>query len=262
MSAPRRWTGKVLLHSSAQLRSLRRVPVMGDWIHRLSHRLVPTEQKIWARVETGPAHGLWLEVNPRTGQSYVQGTAETEVQKVLEARLHPGMVFYDLGANLGFFTLLAARRVYPEGHVFSFEPDHEVATRLQRNIAKNQFSNITIIEAGVWCESRLVNFVSAAASSPDRGTGRLDVANPAGKPIRCVALDDFGEGAPPHGIKCDVEGAESEVLLGSVKLIEKHRPWILCEIHSNENEVRVREILSSLDYRLERVDNNHILALP
>jgi len=54
--------------------------------------------------------------NPRTGQSYIQGEAETAVQSILAERLRPGMVFYDLGANIGLFTLLAARRVGASGN--------------------------------------------------------------------------------------------------------------------------------------------------
>jgi FkbM family methyltransferase len=236
---------------------------MGEWLHRLSHRLLPSDERLWAQIEAGPARGLWLELNPRTGQAYLRGDAEPLVQKVLAERLHPGMVFYDLGANIGLFSLLAARRVGPSGRVFSFEPDPEVATRLRRNIAQNSFSNVTIFEAGVWSASGVVSFIPADASSPDHGTGRfVPAASDAGTPTRCVALDDFSEGAPPDGIKCDVEGAELEALHGAAKLLQAHRPWILCEMHSEANERASREFLGHFAYTFERVDSNHILALP
>jgi FkbM family methyltransferase len=263
MSTARRWTGNLLLHSSAPLRSLRHVPVMGEWIHRLSHRLLPPGETIWAQVEAGPAQGLWLELNPRTGQSYLRGDAEARVQKIVEERLHPGMVFYDLGANIGLFSLLAARRVYPSGRVFSFEPDPGAAARLRRNVAKNCFPHVEVVEAGVWSESGSINFVPAGASSPDHGTGRLvATTDSCGVPVHCVALDDFTRGKPPDGIKCDVEGAEVEVFRGASKMIETHRPWILCEMHSHDNERASCELLARLAYRFERVDSNHILALP
>ena len=104
-----------------------------------------SNEKVWARVEAGPAQGLWLELNPRTGQNYLRGGAELTVQKILAERLHPGMVFYDLGANIGLFTLLAARLVGDSGKVFSFEPDPENAARLRRNIQRNGFANVTVV---------------------------------------------------------------------------------------------------------------------
>jgi hypothetical protein len=63
--------GEVMLHTPAPFRSLRNVPILGDIIHGLSHRMLPADAKVWARVEAGPAQGIWLELNPRTGQSYI-----------------------------------------------------------------------------------------------------------------------------------------------------------------------------------------------
>jgi len=265
MPGARQWMGAWLLRSPAALRSLREVPVLGNWIHRLSHRLVRADENLWAQVEAGPARGLWLELNPRTGQSYLRGEGETAVQKILVEGLRPGMVFYDLGANIGLYSLLAARIVGANGRVFSFEPDPEVSARLRRNVARNGFSNITVVEAGVWSSSGDVNFVPAAASSPDHGTGSFvgSDAGVAGMPVRCVALDDFlADAPPPAAIKCDVEGAEVEVLRGAAKLLERHHPWILCEIHSEANGRATREFLRRLGYAVEPVDENHIFAAP
>ena len=111
MAAARKWIGSLLLGLPEPLRSLRNVPVLGNLAHRLSYRILPADEKVWARVERGSGEGLWLELNPRTGQLYLHGDVEPAIQKVLAERLKPGMVFYDLGANIGFFSLLAARLV-------------------------------------------------------------------------------------------------------------------------------------------------------
>jgi FkbM family methyltransferase len=263
--ATRNWVGNLLLRTPASVRSIRRIPVLGPLVHRLSHGILSSDEKVWAQIEAGPAKGLWLELNPRTGQSYLRGEAEIAVQKMLAERLRPGMVFYDLGANIGLFSLLAARIVGASGRVFSFEPDCETAARLQRNVERNGFQNVRIIAKGVWSASGKRSFAPADSSSPDHGTGRFvengDTAN--SPSLECISLDDFAQEAPaPQAIKCDAEGAEVEVLRGAEQVLRLHRPWILCEMHSEANDRACRELLQQFAYSLEGVDSNHILATP
>lgn len=264
MPGARQWMGELMLRAPAPLRSLRGVPLLGNFIHRLSYQFLPAGEKVWARIEAGPARGIWIELNPRTGQNYLRGEAERAVQNVLAERLRPGMIFYDLGANIGLFSLLAARLVGTNGKVFSFEPDAETAGRLRRHVARNGFENVEIIEAGVWSSSGQMNFVAADPFSPDRGVGRF-IANsePAsGVPTRCVSLDDFVQTAsPPDAIKCDVEGAEVEAFRGAEALLRTRHPWIVCEVHSESSGRALRPYLSGLGYRLEPVDRDHFLAL-
>jgi len=254
-----------MLQMPAPLRSLRNLPVLGSLVHCLSHRILSADEKVWARVERGHGQGLWLELNPRTGQQYLRGEVEPVIQNALAERLKPGMVFYDLGANIGFFSLLAARLVGATGKVFSFEPDPEIADRLRRNIGRNGFTNTTVVEAGIWSASGNLSFVAADLSSPDRGVGKFVVRDDAmaGTPTRSVALDDFVRSAPyPDAIKCDIEGAEVEAFRGAEKLLEAGHPMILCEIHSNENDKFLRDYFSRFGYRLEFLDSLHILAVP
>jgi FkbM family methyltransferase len=262
----RKWMAEVLLRAPTPLRSLRAVPVLGSIIHRFSHQILPPDEIVWKQVEGGPAKGIWLELNPRTGPTYLRGDMETPIQKIVAERLHPDMVFYDLGANIGLFTLLASRLVGPKGKVFSFEPDDFVASRLRRNVARNGFDNITVIEAGVWSKSGTVNFIPADhVISPDHGLGRFVTGEQAsaGTPKESVALDDFIKtNPPPDAIKCDVEGAEVEVFRGAEGLLKAHRPWIICETHSPENDTAFRAHLTALGYHLDAADGNHILATP
>jgi hypothetical protein len=165
---------EMLLRSPVRFGSLRNLPVVGGWIHRVSHKLLPSDERVWTRVRDGPAKGIWLEVSPRTGQDYAYGRVEYAVQQVLSENLRPGMVFYDLGANIGLFSLLGARLVKATGKIFSFEPDHETACRLRRNIEKNEFQNIRVEEAGVGAMTGRSIFLPADANSPDRGVGRFE----------------------------------------------------------------------------------------
>jgi FkbM family methyltransferase len=258
----RTWASQLFLQTPASLRSLREVPVLGSLIRSIGYWILPAGVKTWIQVETGPAVGVWLKVDPRTGQMYLRGAVEPAVQQILMDRLRPGMVFYDLGANIGFFSLLAARMVGVEGKVFSFEPDPQAADRLQEHVERNGSTNITVIDHGVWSVTGQVRFLAANASSPDRGTGHFKMESD-GVMTRCIALDDFVlDASVPNGIKCDVEGAEIEVLRGAANMLVAHRPWILCETHSQSNDRAARELLTSFGYTVESVDGNHILALP
>jgi FkbM family methyltransferase len=264
MPGMRQWMAELLLHAPQRLRSLRQLPLLGDWIHRVSHRVLPLDQKVWARVEAGPAQGLWLELNPRTGQDYLHGEAEITVQKILVERLRPGMVFYDLGANIGLFTLLGARLVGDSGKVFSFEPDPENVARLRRNVQRNGFTNVTVVESGIWSATTKLNFVMSGAASPDHGVGKFVAAESggAGTLTPCVSLDDFTRDAPPpNAIKCDVEGAEVEALRGGAKLLQSQRPWIICEMHSDANRRAVIDLLTSSGYAVTALDGDHFLAV-
>lgn len=262
MVSMRQWAGQWMLRAPAPLRSFRNAPIIGNWIHRLSHSLLPSNDKIWVQVKAGPAKGIWLRLNPRTGQDYLSGQAEAASQQVLAERLRSGDVFYDLGSNIGLFSLLAARLVGESGKVFSFEPDSEIAARLRENAERNAATNVSVTEVGVWSSSGMQNFVPAGVASPDHGTGSF-VAQGPGTRVRCVSLDDFAAShAPPAAIKCDVEGAEVEVLKGATHVLKSQRPWVLCETHSGECDRSVREIFANLGFRIQAVDANHILALP
>ena len=84
------------------------------------------------------------------------------------------MTFYDLGANIGFFTLLAAKLVGPSGCVVSFEADPEIAARLRENISRNSFSWVTVEQKAVWSERCLVTLVRMdSAKSRDRDQGHI-----------------------------------------------------------------------------------------
>lgn len=123
MSSSQGWLAQFLLRYASPLAGLRSVPVLGQCVSWAGEKLVPRDSLAWVQVQNGPAKGLWLHLNPRTGKTYFEGSGEPEVQQVLEQHLRAGMTFYDIGANIGLFSLLAARLVGKEGRVVSFEAD-------------------------------------------------------------------------------------------------------------------------------------------
>jgi FkbM family methyltransferase len=258
---------KLLVHCAGPFSTLRRIPIVGDLLSWTSRRLVPNETLVWVQIENGAAAGLWIGVNPRTGQSVRLAVGELAVQKAVREHLRPGMTFYDLGANIGFYSLMAARLVGPAGRVIAFEADPEIASRLRDNLAYNKLDNVTVEQKAVWFESAIVSFVRVDANvSPDRGLGHIDLHHspPAASiPVEAVSIDQFTATHPlPDFLKCDVEGAEVAVFQGAEYLLRIKRPILLVEMHSPENHRLLAEKFAERGYTCTALDDSHILALP
>ena len=256
----------LLLRFAPSLGALRRVPVLGDFLSWTSRRLVPRDSLIWVQIQHGPSEGLWIRLNPRTGQNVQKGIGEPQVQKALIAHLRPGMTFYDVGANIGFFSLMAARIVGPQGRVVSFEADPEIAARLRENLARNQFSYAHVEQKAVWSEPATVSFERVDPNtSPDRGLGHIapNGSAPGTITVEAVSLDQYtASHPPPDFLKCDVEGAELAVFQGATRLFSDKRPIFLVEMHCSENHRALLELFAGHGYRCQNLDDNHVLALP
>lgn len=255
---------QLFLRYASPLAGLGRMPLLGSFVHWASGKLVPRDSLAWVQIQNGPGKGLWLRLNPRTGGSYFQGHGEPQVQIAMQRHVRPGMTFYDIGANIGFFSLLAARMVGAEGRVVAFEADPEVAERLREHVARNQFSIISVEQKAVWSETGAVFFARTDPRvSPDRGLGHVVGSSaPGAAQFQGIALDDFVQTSrAPDFMKCDAEGAEVEVFAGAQRLLKENRPILLCEMHSEENRRKLLKEFASLGYSCEALDENHILAL-
>jgi len=165
----------------------------------------------------------------------VRGTLEPPVQEALRRLLAPGDVFYDVGANVGFFTLLGARLVGPQGRVVAFEPVPACARAVAHNIALNDFAQAEIREEAVGAANGRAQLlvVGEASWSHLASTGRhADVRDELD--VTVVAIDELVEAGaipPPDVLKIDTEGAELQAIAGMRRTIERHRPAIVCELH-------------------------------
>lgn len=256
-----------LLRCAAPLFGLRRIPVLGNVLSWTSRKLVPLNELVWVQIQEGPAKDLWIRVNPRTGQHVRKGIAEPQVQKALSDFLRPGMTFYDLGANIGFFSLIAAQLVGTSGHVVAFEADPEIAARLRENLAYNKFDHATIEQKAVWFDVGMVSFARADINtSPDRGLGHVTrdtLADENSIAVEAISLDAYTASHPvPDFLKCDVEGAEVAVFQGAARLLAERRLVLLVEMHSEENHRVLRQKFTTFGYACSDLDENHVLALP
>jgi len=265
MAEPDGRLANLLLRFAPSLGGLRRVPVLGDWLSWASRKLVPRDSLIWVQIQHGPSEGLWIRLNPRTGQNVQKGIGEPQVQKALMDHLRPGMTFYDVGANIGFFSLMAARIVGSQGRVVSFEADPEIAARLRENLARNQFTHAQVAQKAVWSEPATVSFARVDPNtSPDRGLGHVstDGSTTGTIAVEAVSLDQYtASHPPPDFLKCDVEGAEVAVFQGASRLLSDKHPIVLVEMHSPENHRALLDQFTSHGYRCQNLDDNHVLAL-
>jgi FkbM family methyltransferase len=165
----------------------------------------------------------------------VAGTIEGAEREFVRRSLKPGDVFFDVGANLGLFTLTAAQRIGPSGHVYAFEPSQREAHYLRRNLELNQLTNVTVVTQAVSDQCGTARFAIAA----DGGNNSLmRNAHPqqqiqAWQEVEVTTLDTF---IAAHAMlrvdlmKIDVEGGEVDVLRGAARLLNGQRPpTILCE---------------------------------
>jgi FkbM family methyltransferase len=192
---------------------------------------------------------------------YLTGDAEPEVQEALAALIEPGQTVYDVGANIGFFTMLCSRLVGPEGRVYAFEPIPENLATLRHNVVLNGLSNVTIVEQALssstgtaemfvspWSAFHSLN-VEGASKQANHGpeAGQIEV--------RTVTLDEFVEREgvrAPDLLKIDVEGAELIVLEGGRETLRSVQPLLLCELH--DTHAAYEQLVREIGYRLRVID--------
>ncbi len=136
--------------------------------------------------------------------------------------LAPGMTVLDVGANIGYYTVHAARAVGPGGRVHAFEPDPRTAQSLRANVRLNALENVTVHELAVSegpGSRELILSGTASHSGLSRTMDEKSIVGAA--PVEAVALDDVLDGASVDVMKMDVEGEEPFVLRGMQRTLER-----------------------------------------
>jgi FkbM family methyltransferase len=162
----------------------------------------------------------------------LSGKYEQETKQLLELVVQRGMTVLDVGAHVGYYSLLFARWVGPEGKVFAFEPEADNYALLRKNIALNQCTNVFPVPKAVSDHSGTLKlFVSSQGN--DRHSifeNPRSVVRESMRKVATVSLDEFlaGEGWPRVDlVKMDVEGAEPLALEGMRELIHRSRQFKL-----------------------------------
>lgn len=199
--------------------------------------------------------GAWWIAGAAAGQgnglSVIANLAEP-VQLDHAVRLAtPEAIFFDIGANVGLYTILMARRCR---HVYAFEPLPRNLRYLARAVEINRLSNVTIVPCAVADRVALTYF----EAGENCATGY--VAETGAQPVLTVSCDEFMDrcGVVPSLLKIDVEGGEIVVLRGASRSLAS-RPHILLSTHSDALRNECLDLLRSRGYTaFQRLDDGSL----
>ena len=177
------------------------------------------------------------------------GSYEYEKRLLFEARVCSSSVVYDIGAHVGFYTLLASQLVGPDGRVIAFEPVRRNLNYLRRHLEINHCVNVVVIEAAVSDRSGTAPF----SQGVDYSQGYLSQTKD-DIMVNTVSIDELvmsGEIPAPDYIKIDVEGAELFVLRGAKSTLSNCNVEIFLATHSPKIHIDCCDFLTSLNYKLK-----------
>lgn len=248
-------------------------------LRRMLARAAP-EELTEVEVAAGPLRGARLSLNLKSEKSFWLGNYEPQLMRAIERFGRPGMVAYDVGANIGYLSLVLARRAGADGSVVAFEPLPINLARLRRNLAINpEGQRVSVVEAAVADRSGQSEFLVHSSTS----MGRLSQSPGWDEQFRGsvsvdqLALDDWysDRNRPaPTLVKIDVEGAEALVLRGMPRLLATVRPVLLLELHEQTAAAEALAILDGAEYRvcemrsgypefgLRKIRRNYVVGLP
>src|SRR6266436_8020007 len=237
--------------------------------HNLLNRVPPGESQVY--VCQGALEGYRMSIDWNRFRSFVYGTWEPEVLRAVTATVNPGMTVIDIGAHIGYYTLLFAKCVGPDGRVAAFEPLPVNFELLKKNIQLNELTYVQAFSQAVFSRNEEI-ILTVPDDLPHSGDASAYHGG-GGKQFRvpAIALDTFCDSASlrPDILKLDVEGAEYDVLIGAERTIDRYRPKLLIELHHFDGNLTahpVPDLLTSWGYRIQWIERSemtsHILAIP
>ena len=222
--------------------------------------------RIIPKIKSGPGSGLCFDAGSAS-ERFLSGAYERPVQEAIASMVRFGHVCYDIGANLGFFSLLFGRFAGPGGLIYAFEPVPGNADAIDRNARLNGLANVKILRIAL-CQVDgteqllLARHVGGAtlqsAGVPPDHTGSLMV--------RTAAVDTLVKNRaipPPNIVKIDVEGAELDVLRGMERVLRTWGPAVIVEVDDQtaagceEKVSSCQTFLRGLGYHVELLPNSY-----
>ena len=200
-----------------------------------------------------PALGLRFHVRPGTDDVYnVLPGGEGDVEHALLDCLRPGDVFVDVGANVGYYTLQASRRVGDTGRVVALEAIPPTADQLRRNVSTNGATNVRVIEGAAHSRSGELRL---RVPSQIFGMART-IAGPSDAPdlsfmVRALTLDQACAALPTvRMMKLDIEGAELAALQGATVTLARTEALV---VECNQDQDRIQDLLRAHGFAVRKL---------
>lgn len=218
-----------------------------------------------------PEFGAAFTINPRSAlfqRFVIYGYYEPAVSSMFLRHIDPLRDVVDAGANIGFYTVAAARRL-TSGRVLAIEPTASACRRLRINVADNGVTGKVIIEQCLLADApgeMSVNVLDGQEEYASIGglvhPGLVD-RNSALETVPAVTLDSLVQKyqLKPALVKVDVEGAELKVLSGAVETLKAFRPYIMSECSDRmlssqgASSIALRQLLVGLGYRVVNAES-------
>jgi FkbM family methyltransferase len=225
-----------------------RPALLGQWIKRIMS---------WERQCVQVPDGrFWIDMASNFGFRVTSPQGyEPETKALLSSFLKPGMVFVDLGANEGFFSVIASRLVGLTGRVLAIEPQARLEPVIRHNLKLNGGANVTLVQVAISDVSGATEFNLA----PDTNTGSSGLAratryaNPT-QAVRTLTLDTCLREhslAKVDVMKIDIEGYEYEAVLGAKEIFRSQMvSRVMIEIHDKLLSARGRRPQDISDFLL------------
>ena len=222
--------------------------------NEFQHRLPPgtqsfasTESQVLIELEKFKIYAMTNDT--AVGQTIISTRSyEPHVTDAIVKHLKSGDVFLDLGANIGYFTMLAASIVKDSGKVISFEPNQYNRQLLYASIVENQFKNITVYPFAVSDSQQILRLMTSGSNG---WVVELSDESVNYQFVQSVILDELLESEKQiNVVKMDIKGHEPIALRGMDKIIKKHRPIIFTEFHPYAVGEGYLKQLTQYNYRL------------
>ncbi|MCF7894507.1 MAG: FkbM family methyltransferase [Candidatus Omnitrophica bacterium] len=221
-------------------------------IVRLPLKIIPGN--LMLPVLQGPNKGFrWIKGSGVNG--YWLGSYESEKQRIIADYVEKGMICYDIGVHVGFYTLMFSRWVGYGGRVYAFEPLLRNIKFLKKHLEMNKIKNAEIVKAAVSQKGGIGFFKKGASTFTGQVNSKGSIK------VKLLNIDkeiQRGYIQPADIVKIDVEGAELDVL-ESMKCILKNKSIKLFVALDDENKREsVFNLFSSLDYEVFNLNGEKI----
>ena len=169
------------------------------------------------------ANKMMLDINDSLRLS-IKGIYEPFETELLKNQIGSGNTVLNIGANIGYYTLIFAKSVGSEGRVFAFEPDPTNFNLLKQNIALNGYQNVTLEQKAVYSANRTMELFLNEDNQSDHRIYQTKIHQPC-VVVDAVSLDNYFRNGQTviDLIKMDIQGAEMAALQGMARLLKKNR---------------------------------------